>query len=223
MVQVEQLLFYSTWSCHIGGLQLDRAAAGAGAEAEAEAEAEASAEAPNEALPQGSTASGQQTCRVSTDTGLAGEAPSDAPAEGGKAPPGAKASRLDAKSVKATMLEPLSVKAKLALSRLPMDPQLAAADAAVSLGPISGRLTHQQTLELQRALDQLAGQPAVPAQARSSQATEGAGRGSAVQVSSHVCVVCVQLWLASCSEPALRPCPEALQAASAQQHHEFYT
>ena len=192
MLQVEQLLFYSTWSCHIGGLQLDRAAAGA--RAGAEAGAEAAAEAPDEALQQGSTASGQQTCRGSTDTDLPGEAPSDAPAEGGTAPPGVKANRLDSHSVEATMLEPLSVKAKLTLSRLPKDPQLAAADAAVSLGPISGRLTHQQTLEFQRAVEQLAGQPAAPAQASSSQATEGAGRGSAVQVSGHACANCVQLW-----------------------------
>ena len=186
MLQVEQLLFYSTWSCHIDGLQLDRARAGA--------EAEAPAEAPGEALQQGSTASGQQTCTVSTDTDPPGEAASDASAEGGTAPPGVKASRLDSQGVKATMLEPLSVKAKLTLSRLPKDPQLAAADAAVSLGPISGRLTHQQTQELQQALEQLAGQPAESAQASSSQATEGAGRGSAVQVSSHICVGCVQLW-----------------------------
>ena len=160
MLQVEQLLFYSTWSCHIGGLQLDRAttraAAGAGVGAEAEA--------PEEALQQGSTAV-----------------------------PSVKANRLESQSVKATMLEPLIVRAKLTLCRLLKDPQLAAADAAVSLGPISGRLTHQQTLELQQALEQLAGQPAAPAQASSNDTTEGAGKGSAVQVSSRSCLSEIQL------------------------------
>ena len=190
MLQVEQLLFYSTWSCHIGGLQLDRAGAGAGAGAEAEAPAETA----DEALQQGNTASGQQTCRVSTDTDLPDEAPSDVPDEGGTAPQSVKCNRPGFQSVKATMLEPLVVRAKLALSRLLKDPQLAAADAAVSLGPISGRLTQQQTLELQQALEQLTGQPAAPDKASSNLATEGAGRGSAVQVSSHVCVGCVQLW-----------------------------
>ena len=193
MLQVEQLLFYSTWSCHVGGLQLDMAMAGAGAGAGAEAEAEAPDEAPDKALQQGSIASGQQTCRVSTDTDLPGEAPSDASNEGGTAPPTVKVNRLNPQSVKATMLEPLIVKAKLTLSRLLKDPQLAAADAAVSLGPISGRLTRQQTLEVQQALEQLTTQPLALAQASSSQVTAGAGRGSTVQVSSDVYVGCVQL------------------------------